>query len=54
MHVRLQDCELFLDNEVNDNVDLVHFKLMDESKQVKTGEALTDPKWICAMKEKLE
>lgn len=44
MHARLQDCELFPNNEMNDNGDLVHFTLMAESELVKTKETLSDPK----------
>lgn len=51
MAARLQDCELFSDNEVNDNGDLVYFELMDESEPMKMKEALSDPKWICATEE---
>ncbi|XP_058784891.1 uncharacterized protein LOC131659762 [Vicia villosa] len=51
---RLQECERFQDNEVNNEGDFVHFALMAESEPVNTEEALRDPKWICAMKEELE
>lgn len=51
---RLQECELFQDNDINGDSDFVHFALMDESEPVKIEEALSDPKWICAMKEELE
>lgn len=54
MPTRLRYCKLFLNNEVYDNGDLVHFALMDEFEQVKTKETLTYSKWICAMKEDLE
>lgn len=51
---RLQDCDLFQDNEVNDNGDFVHFALMVEFEHVNMEDALSDSKWICAMKEELE
>lgn len=54
MPARLQDYELFLDNEVNDNDDLIHFALMDEYEPMKMEEALSDAKWICTMMEDLE
>lgn len=38
MSVRLQDCELFPNNEVNNNGDLFHFALMDEFEPVKMEE----------------
>lgn len=50
----LQDHELFPDNELNDNGDLVHFMLLAESEPVKMEEALSDPKWMCAINEKVE
>lgn len=50
---RLQDCELFRDNDVNDDGDFVHFALMTESKPVNMEEALSDPKWIYSMKEEM-
>lgn len=54
LSARLQNCKLFLNNEVNYNSDLVYFTLMDESKLVKMEEVLSDPKWICAIKEEHE
>lgn len=51
MPMILQDCELFPDNETNENGDLVYFVLVAEYEPVKTEEALSDPKWICVMKE---
>lgn len=54
MPVRLQDYELFLNNEVSDNGDLVYFKIMDKFEPVKIEEALSDPKWISAMEVELE
>lgn len=53
MPARLQHYKLFLYNEVNTNGDPIHFTLMAESEPMKTEEALSDPKWICAMKEEL-
>lgn len=52
---RLQDCKLFHDNKVNDDDDdFIHFVLMSKSELVNVEEALSDTKWICAMKEELE
>ena len=39
---------------MNNDGDFVHFALMAESESVNEEEALSDPKWICAMKEELE
>lgn len=50
MYVRLQECEVFLYNEVTDNGDLVYFSLIFESEPLNSKEALSDPKWICALK----
>lgn len=54
MPQKIQDCELFRDNEVNDDGDFIHFALVAESEPVKTKEVLSDPKCICVMKEELE
>ena len=51
---RLQNCELFRDNKVNDDGDFIHFTLMAESEPAKTEETLSVPKWICAIKEELQ
>lgn len=51
---RLQDCELFKDNEVIDDGDFVHFTLMAEFEPVKMEEALSDPKSIYVMKEEMK
>lgn len=45
---------MFRDNEVIDDGDFSHFSLMAEFEPIKTEEDLSDPKWICAMKEELE
>lgn len=42
--IRIHDCDLFLDNKVNDYADFFHFALMTESRPSKMGEALSDPK----------
>lgn len=47
LHQRLQDFELFWDNEINDDDDFVHFELIAKSKSIKTEEALSGQKWIC-------
>lgn len=54
MPTRVQDCEVFLDNKVTDSGDLVHFELIVEYEPVNSKEALSDQKWICAMKKELE
>lgn len=46
---RLQNYDLFQDNEVNNDGDFFHFSLMAESKHVKMEEALSDAKWICGI-----
>lgn len=52
--IKLQESELFQDNEI-DNVDnFVHFTLMVESELVKIEESLNNPKCICGIKEDLE
>lgn len=51
---RLQYCEIFSDNELNDIGDLVHFVLMVEHELVKMKEALSDSNWICTIKKELE
>src|SRR3954471_19942988 len=43
---RLQDCEVLMDNKINNVGDLIHFAVMAESKPVSTKEALSDPKWL--------
>lgn len=45
---------MFQNNKVNDIGGFVHFALMEEFKPVKMEEALSDPKWICVIKEDLE
>lgn len=54
MPARLQNYDLFPDNKVNDNGDLVHFALMAEFEPVKKEEALSDLNWMYAIKEDLE
>ena len=49
-----QTCSNPGDNEVNDDGDFVHFALMAKSEPVNAEEALSYPKWICAMKEELK
>lgn len=51
---RLQDSELFQDKKINDDGDFIHFVLIVESEPVKMKDALSDPKWICDVKEKLK
>lgn len=49
-----KDCELLWDNEFNDDGGLIQFELMVESEPIKTEEALSGLKWICAMKKEIE
>jgi len=49
--VHLQNCEVNLDDEVDDNGDLVHFVFLADSKPVRLADAIQDPKWQKAMKE---
>ena len=51
--VHLQDCEVNLDDEVDDNGDLVHFAFLAESEPVRLDDAIQHPKWQKAMNEKL-
>ena len=43
--VHLQDCEVNLDDEVDDNGDLVHFAFLAESEPVRLADAIQHPKW---------
>lgn len=54
MPIRLMDCDIFLDNEETDKGDLFHFVLIAESETMNSEESLSDPKWICSMKEELK
>ena len=45
---------MFHDNDINNDGDLVHFALMTESEPVSIEEAISNEKWVCAMKEELE
>ena len=51
--VHLQDCELNLDDEVDDNVDLVHFAFLADSEPMGLADAIQHPKWQEAMNEEL-
>ena len=51
--VHLQDCEVNLDDEVDDNGDLVHFVFLAESEPVRLANAIQHPKWKKAMNEEL-
>ena len=51
--VHLQDCEVNLDDEVDDNGDLVHFAFLAESEPVRLADAIQHPKWQKAMNEEL-
>ncbi|MCH80296.1 retrovirus-related pol polyprotein from transposon tnt 1-94 [Trifolium medium] len=51
--VRLQDCELANDNEVNEEGELVHFALLSGAEPINYLEALNDKKWKKAMEEEL-
>ena len=52
-HVHLQDCEVNLDDEVDDNGDLVHFAFLAKSEPVRLADAIQHPKWQKAMNEEL-
>jgi len=43
--VHLQDCEVNLDDEVDDNGDLVHFAFLVDSELVRLAFAIQHPKW---------
>ena len=51
--VHLQDCEVNLDDDVDDNGDLVHFAFLADSKPVRLANAIQHPKWQEAMNEEL-
>jgi len=51
--VHLQDCEVNIDDEVDDNGDLVHFAFLAESEPVRLADAMQHPKWQKAMNEEL-
>jgi len=51
--VHLQDCEVNLDDEVDDNGDLVHFAFLTDSELVRLVDAIQHPKWKEAMNEEL-
>jgi len=51
--VHLQDCEVNLDDEVDDNGDLVHFAFFADSEPVRLPDAIQHPKWQKAMNEEL-
>ena len=51
--VHLQDCEVNLDDEVDDNGDLVHFAFLAESEPVRLADAIQHSKWQKAMNEEL-
>ena len=52
--VHLQDCEVNLDDEVDDNGDLVHFAFLTDSEEpVRLADVIQHPKWQKAMNEEL-
>jgi len=51
--VHLQDCEVNLDDEVDDNGDLVHFAFLADSEPERLADAFQHPKWKEAMNEEL-
>ena len=51
--VHFQDCEVNLDDEVDDNGDLVHFAFLAESEPVRLADAIQHPKWQKDMNEEL-
>ena len=51
--IHLQDCEVNLDDEVDDNGYLVHFAFLADSEPVRLADAIQHPKWQEAMNEEL-
>ena len=51
--VHLQDCEVNIDDEVDDNGDLVHFAFLEDSEPMRLADAIEHPKWQKAMNEEL-
>jgi len=51
--VHLQDCEVNLDDEVDDKRDLIHFAFLAESEPVRLTDVIQHPKWQKAMNEEL-
>ena len=51
--VHLQDCEVNLDDEVDDNGDLVHFAFVVDSEPVRLADTIQHPKWQKTMNEDL-
>ena len=51
--VHLQDCEVNLDDEVDDNGDLVHFVFLADSEPVRIAYVIQHSKWKEAMNEEL-
>ena len=51
--VHLQDCEVNLDDEVDDNGDLVHFSFLADLEPVRLADAIQHPKWQEAVNEEL-
>jgi len=51
--VHLQDCEVNLDDEVDDNGDLIHFVFLAESEHVRLADVIQHSKWQEAMNEEL-
>ncbi|XP_068490488.1 uncharacterized protein [Phaseolus vulgaris] len=51
--VYLQDCEVNLDDEVDDNGNLVHFAFLAESDPMRLADVIQHPKWQKAMNDEL-
>jgi hypothetical protein len=51
MPARLQDCDVIVDDQVNDEGELVHYAFLTDTEPVSMTEALNNPKWISAMIE---
>jgi len=51
--VHLQDCEVNLDDEVDENGDLIQFAFLAKSDRVRLVDAIQHPKWQKAMNEEL-
>ena len=51
--IHFQDCEVNLDDEVDDNGDLVHFVFLAYSEPVRLADVIQHPKWQDVINEEL-
>ncbi|XP_027355486.1 uncharacterized protein LOC113865251 [Abrus precatorius] len=49
----LRDYEVYIDDQITDEGDLVHLALYADTEPMSLNEAMKDPKWIFAMKEEM-